>query len=278
MVITVWLSLLELARRGLVEELILALGDNTSAIAWFVKTGHLKPGDLSYKAASLIARKLAELVTASKNFLASQHVPGNQNQIADWLTFEGTERQENGKAIVNPLAYDCPSNDQLTQRCHSHYPQLVPPSFEISQLPHEILSFAQLVLRTIELSLIQKENRAKREANEPGDGGKRTTTTTSNLVNPLLTEYPMTKPNSPSKFTSRYISSLTSQPSRAELLGNVVSRWREKLLRRPQGLWLRRSGNVTGGRPFTHRYETSETYHEEEQQALSKTSKIFSKP
>ena len=56
MVITVWLSLLELERRGLVEELILALGDNTSAIAWFVKTGHLKLGDLSYKAANLIAR------------------------------------------------------------------------------------------------------------------------------------------------------------------------------------------------------------------------------
>ena len=278
MVITVWLSLLELARRGLVEELILALGDNTSAIAWFVKTGHLKPGDLSYKAANLIARKLAELVTASKNFLTSQHVPGDQNQIADWLTFEGTERQENGTAVVNPIAYDCPSNDQLTQRCHSHYPQLVPPSFEISQLPPEILSFAQLVLRTIELSLIQKENRAKREANEPGAGGKRTTPTTSNLVSPLLTEYPMTKPNSPSKFTSRYTSSLPSQPSREELLGNVVSRWREKLLKRPQGLWLRRSGNVTGGHPFTHRYETSEIYQEEGQQASSKTSKTFSKP
>ena len=279
MVITVWLSLLELAKLNLEEELILALGDNTSAISWFIKTGNLKPGDLSYKAANFIARKLAELVSSSKNFLASQHVPGDQNHIADWLTFEGKDRQENGTVTVNPVAYDCPSNDQLTQRCRSHFPQLVPPSFKILPLPPEVLSFAQQATRTVELSLIQRENQVRREGNVSGDGGKHSAPTTSHLVTPLLMEYPMTKPTSPLRFSSRYIDTLSSQPSRGRLLDTVVNRWREKLLKRPQGLWRRRSGNVTGGRPFTQRYATSEPSPVvEDPLASSKNSKISSKP
>ena len=279
MVITVWLSLLELAKLNLEEELILALGDNTSAISWFIKTGNLKPGDLSYKAANFIARKLAELVSSSKNFLASQHVPGDQNNIADWLTFEGKDRQENGTVIVNPVAYDCPSNDQLTQRCRFHFPQLVPPSFKILPLPPEVLSFAQQATRTVELSLIQRENQVRREGNVSGDGGKHSAPTTSHLVTPLLMEYPMTKPTSPLRFSSRYIDTLSSQPSRGRLLDTVVNRWREKLLKRPQGLWRRRSGNVTGGRPFTQRYATSEPSPVvEDPLASSKNSKNSSKP
>jgi hypothetical protein len=91
MTITIWLALEECEKNDKVDELILALGDNTSAIGWMFKTGKLPIDSPYYASANFIARKTATLLSRSKNFLVSQHIPGKENEIADWLTFEGAD-------------------------------------------------------------------------------------------------------------------------------------------------------------------------------------------
>ena len=139
----------------MVDELILVLGDNTSAVCWIFKSN--LPLDSVYRPAVLfIARKIAKVVMISSNFIASQHLPGMLNLIADWLSFQGTERVENGTSKQNPVAYDCPPNDVVTNRIVSSFPQLVPADFRISHLPNEILSFASQAVQIFESSLTQK--------------------------------------------------------------------------------------------------------------------------
>jgi len=263
MVITIWLLLIELDEQGAEEELILALGDNTSAIGWMVRTNHLKKHDFSYNAANFISRKVAQLLSKSKNFMVSQHVAGKQNQISDWLTFEGEERTETGTTIPNPIAFDCPTNVQLTHRYRSLFPQHVPSSFAISPLPTEVLLFAEHTLQILELSLEQREKLLLKTKIGSGGVGRASAPSHWDETIPLLAEYPQGKKISFSKFSLNFTADQTLIPNRVELLVNVTSRRRGKLLRRPQGLWLRRSGTISAGHPCTNRYETAEAYQAE---------------
>lgn len=94
MAINLWLSLIECDDLGLKDELILILGDNTSAIAWLFKSS-IHEDSVYKEAVVFIARKVAELMLGSKQFMASQHIEGKFNLIADWLSFQGAERVEN---------------------------------------------------------------------------------------------------------------------------------------------------------------------------------------
>ena len=128
MAITLWLSLIECREQDLIDEVILILGDNTCAISWIFKSG-LSTVSIYRNAVLFIARKIADLVIDSKNFIDSQHLPGVLNLISDWLSFEGTSRIEKGKANANPIVHDCPSNEVVTHRILSAFPQLVPAGF-----------------------------------------------------------------------------------------------------------------------------------------------------
>ena len=86
----------------------------------------MKEDSIYYEAANILARKLASLMMESKNFLVTQHFPGRKNVISDLLSFDGSERFDSGSVTVNPLAYDSPSNEELTNRFHSYFPQLIP--------------------------------------------------------------------------------------------------------------------------------------------------------
>ena len=140
MAIIIWLSLIKCRKLKQINEMILILGDNTFAISWIFKSG-LSTKSIYRNAVLFIARKIAELVIDSKNFIDSQHLPGVLNLISDWLSFEGTLRIENGKTKRNPIAHDCQSNKVATHRILSAFPQLVPAGFQISLLPAEVLSF-----------------------------------------------------------------------------------------------------------------------------------------
>ena len=60
--ITLWLSLIECEELGLVNELLLILGDNTSAISWIIRPS--LPKSSVYKPAVLfIVRKIASIVS-----------------------------------------------------------------------------------------------------------------------------------------------------------------------------------------------------------------------
>jgi hypothetical protein len=106
MTITVWLTLEECKGLERTDELILALGDNTSAIGWMTRTGHLLSSSIYFEAANFITRQLASLVAHSGNFLAPQHLQGKKYMVADWLSFEGGARpaEMNRGAVKHPLA------------------------------------------------------------------------------------------------------------------------------------------------------------------------------
>jgi hypothetical protein len=149
MAVTIWIILLDCKTHGITNECILSLGDNTSAIGWIFRSTRLPPDSSYYAPVQLISRKVALLVTESRQGLCSQHLKGGSNFIADWLSFTTQTRD----AKQNPVAFDDPADDILTDRFHSSFPQLVPRRFKISPLPEEILSFVEQVLRTTESSM-----------------------------------------------------------------------------------------------------------------------------
>ena len=252
MVITIWLTLIECKEQGLKDELILALGDNTSAIGWMTKTGFLTPGSVYFSAANFIARKLASLMIESGNFLASQHLKGKKNIVADWLTFSGSVRsaEMNGGAEEHPLAFDSPSNDQLTHRLLRFCPKLLPPTFAISQLPTEILSFAQQSGAMLESSMMHKQRAPPKQSTEFPGGGRASAGPTLPASTPTFLEYQQTKPASASEPSLKSISTLILGQEEI-FLEDVKSQWQAKQSGALEGHWRRRSGVMSGGRPCT---------------------------
>ena len=115
----IWLECLEPNRPN---SCILAIGDNTSAIGWLFKTASLDPTWQAHDAHLFVARHLATTLLDHDCCIASQHIKGEMNVVADLLSFAGTG--ERGKD--HPLAYDNPPNDTITQRFHSQLPSQVP--------------------------------------------------------------------------------------------------------------------------------------------------------
>ena len=247
MVSNIWLLLLELDQAGVEEECILALGDNTSAIGWLFKSGKLPSNSRYFEAVQFVARKLASLVLDSSHCLASQHIKGEHNVVADWLSYAGSQRGE-----PHPLAPDFPSDETLTQRFHDYVPQLIPPDFAISPLPSEISSFVSRVLQIAESSWTQNKKKLTRKVTESGDDG-------SGSVDDLdLTEMSSSPacddPNGSSQFDpfspfTASLSGINPEP----MLESVRSRWWQQLCEMPQAVWVRRSGTISNQVPFTSR-------------------------
>ena len=200
MAISIWLSLIEFKQEGLTQENILALGDNTIAICWIMKSGKMTKNDLSYSAEKFIAQKVATIMAELENFLDTQHLKGKLNCIADWLSFQGKERYErekleNGKLggvrlVFHPVAYDCPSNNKLTHHLLIFFPQDVPNDFHISHLTAEVFLFAQQSTQILEESLIQRGKRDTRIMTGSSKDGPTTAKDSSYCPTPLLEEYP----------------------------------------------------------------------------------------
>ena len=145
MAISTWLSCLEDESS---DSCILAIGDNTSALGWLYNTSRLDPSWAAHTAHLIVARKVAQLLMEFKCCLASQHVKGELNLVADLLSFAGEGRGER-----HPLAFNDPADDELTERFLTALPSQVPENFVISQLPEEILCWTTQVLRVAESSL-----------------------------------------------------------------------------------------------------------------------------
>jgi hypothetical protein len=136
MVVNVWLECLDAVPGSL--PCILALGDSTSAIGWLFKSSKLEAvHGAGHDAHLFVARKLATVLIDYDACLASQHIKGEMNVVADLLSFSGTS--ERGKP--HPLAEDDPPNDVLTHRFLHELTEQVPAAFNISQLPNKVLSF-----------------------------------------------------------------------------------------------------------------------------------------
>jgi hypothetical protein len=194
---------------------LLALGGNTSAISWITKSTKIVKGTLYHDPVKMIARHVAQKVTESDARLIAQHLKGKLNWVANMLSFKGDRREES-----NPLTIDCPPDDVLTQRVHSHCPQIVPPAFEISPLPPNVASFALQALRTIELSWTRNKKEPTRIGTGLGGGGGNSWVGSVTEITPSLTTYPRTNASfSPSVF-SQSIAHMIST-AREDLLGVV---------------------------------------------------------
>jgi hypothetical protein len=244
MAINIWLSCLD--PKGC-ESCILAIGDNTSAIGWLHNSSRLDIEWEAHRAHLQVARKIATLLTEHQCCLASQHIKGDLNVVADLLSFEGVDR---GK--VHPIAFDRPANDELTSRFLTHYPSQVPENFVISQLPTEILSWSMQVLQTAESYLTDAKRAATSPSTEPGGGGQ-------DIADTWVTRLTHTSLSYPTKSENySYGPSSTSTDKRpgtpmADLRGLVASQWSQALCGKPQATWLRRFGTVSGSAPCTSR-------------------------
>jgi hypothetical protein len=98
---------------------------------------------------------------------SQQHVKGELNIVADLLSFAGK-----GRGKGHPLAFDDPSNDELTERFLTALPSQVPENFVISQLPEDILCWVTRVLRVAESYLTGDRKEATKSTTELGDGGR----------------------------------------------------------------------------------------------------------
>ena len=245
MMVSIWLVIIECEETKSEQDCILALGDNTSAIGWLHKSGKLPLESPYYATVQLIARKLARLVTGSSHCLASQHIKGNKNTVSDLLSFAGDTRGE-----PHPLAQDFPSDKILTERFHSYLPQLIPAGFDISPLPNEISCFVIQALQTLESSLTQSKSQPTRRKTESGADGSRSAPRPVSTLTLSSLNYSSLKQNSSCDHFCPSTEWLTGA-QQGPFLASVRAPWFQQLSAMPQAIWLRRSGVVSNGAPFT---------------------------
>ena len=160
MAVNVWLECME----SDAQDCILSIGDNTSAVGWLHKSSHFKLA--AQEAHLMIARRMALLVLDANCCLASQHIQGDLNTVADLLSFSDEMTRAGGKK--HPIAFDNPPNDVLLQRFHiMYYPEQIPKNFKISKLPSKILSWVLSVLRITALCSTAEQKAARSPTTGP---------------------------------------------------------------------------------------------------------------
>lgn len=246
MAVNVWLECL--ADNGTGHSCIMAIGDNTSAIGWLHNTSRLDPTWRAHDVHLLVARHVANLLMDHRCCLATQHIKGQLNAVADLLSFCGSS----DRSKVHPLAYDDPPNDILTQRFRSALPNQIPDTFEIVQLPSEILSWISLMLLTAESSLTAAKKDATKGPIESGGDGKGSASQRG--LDQIRSS--LCYPSSNANFLSKPFCSDTEQliGLRTGNLQAIVSDlWEEALSAKPQATWVRRFGCISGKAPCTSR-------------------------
>jgi hypothetical protein len=243
--VTAWLECLYSIEDA--EECILALGDNTSALGWIYRSGRVKPTSMSYEAIQKVARHLASVFLDSTHCLASQHIKGDHNEVADLLSFAGHDRDK-----PHPLAADNPSDLVLTQRFHQFLPSQIPANFAISPLPPEILSWTSQVLQIAESSLIRATRAQMRQTTGSGADGFPFANAQASLLTPTSLLYSTTKVSSSSE-PSWFCTGMPPGTKPVDLPGVVSRQWSQGLCALPQAVWLRRSGTISNTAPFTSR-------------------------
>jgi hypothetical protein len=228
---------------------ILALGDNTSAIGWLHNTSKLHSDEPCHAAHLFVARLLAAHLMSKGACLASQHIRGKLNIVADIMSYT-TERRDGGKQ--NPIAWDDPTNDELTQRFHLLYPKQVPENFSISQLPPSILSWVTRALQIAESSLIRNKKRVMKTETEHGDAGWDSAPKQESTVTPSSLNYTQKKEHSSAK---PFLPASDPQHGQQQvnLMAQVRSQYSQGLSAKPQATWLRRFGAITNQAPCTAR-------------------------
>jgi hypothetical protein len=251
MAVNIWLECLVAQE----HDCILSIGDNTSAVGWLHNSSRLNVKWVAHAAHLLVARHVALLVLEANCCLASQHIQGDLNTIADLLSFAGSRTRAGGKR--HPIAFDDPPNDILTQRFHLYYTEQIPESFEISPLPKEILSWVLSILRIAASSLTAELKAATKRTTAPGDGGS----VSAPKADVELTLSSLSYPQSDVNFSSDPSLPAFEQPNGSleaeRLMASVNGQWSRALCAKPQATWLRRLGTISNQVPCTSRARPS---------------------
>ena len=252
MVVTIWLVKIECDQKGLKQECILGLGDNTSAICWLFKTKGIKKEALYHDAVTFVARSLAELMPSTDHCLASQHIPGKQNTVSDLLSFQGSDRKSEFNGTVHPLSSCEILDEELTTRFHRHLPQLIPQDFKISPLPNEVESFVIQAMQIAESSWIRSKSHLTKESTASGGDGQHSAKTSWETSTLSSMTHQQQKSTSYFEPSSRSIGELNSI-SKEDFVNGVRNRWYRRVSEVPLALWQRNSGTVSNGHPFTNK-------------------------
>ena len=123
---------------------IMCLTDNSSALGWL---HHSTFNPVEHPMHDVVARRLATQLLSHNSSLFSQHIPGNQNGIADSLSRDFS---------LSPSA--------LTHHLNRTYHTQVPDNFQIHQLDQETISWIESVLHG---SIYTRESQQQPEENKP---------------------------------------------------------------------------------------------------------------
>jgi hypothetical protein len=252
MAITLWLMVIECTHVGARHECLLALGDNTSAIGWLFRSSKLDHDSKYFTVVELIARQVVTLLLDSEHCLFGQHIWGKQNTVSDMLSYM---MQQRGDGQTNPLAANEPTDEELTQRFHQYLPQVIPEAFEISTLPHKVLSFAVLALQTAEQSWTRLGKRRTRSATSPGGAGKDSATRPESIIPSSISFLSKGRSSSCAPFLPP--TETLAGISQADFLATIRVPYQQRLCKLPQATWLRRSGTISNKVPFTSKTELS---------------------
>jgi hypothetical protein len=252
MAINIWLECLSAAPTSYL--CILGIGDNTSAVGWLHNSSRLATKLTAHSAHLKVARHIAKIVLDANCCLASQHLKGELNFVADLLSFAGSRTRAGGKR--HPIAFDDPPNDVLTQRFHLYYREQIPENFTISQLPSEVLSWVSSVLQIAASSMIADKRAAMNPRTGPGDDGLASASEEALLLTPSSLSYPQSDTSFSVELSSR-ASEITTGPPAELLMASVRAQWSQALCKKPQATWLRRFGTISNRAPFTSRGQPS---------------------
>ena len=190
--------------------------DNTSAVGWTRKSSF---ADSSQEPHIIISRFLARL-TMDHNFcLHTQHFASFLNVVADALSRDFY-----------------PSDAFLAHLLFYFYPDQLPPTFQISPLPDEIISF---ITGTLEASLVHPVACPRRQRSTIG-AGLVGVTMPENLDLELTHSWTSSHLDTWS-FSSAPLPVPSEQGNLADRLSTI---WREVQSKRPWSKWLRASGQV----------------------------------
>ena len=243
MVVNIWLECLD----SDAQDCILAIGDSTSGVGWLHKSSNFKLA--AHAAHLLVARHVALLVLNADCCLASQHLRGDLNTVADLLSFAGSMTRAGDKK--HPIAFDDPPDDILTQRFHLYYPAQIPENFKISPLPKEVSSWVLSILQIAASSVTAAMKTPTNQKTGPGDAGS------ASALKPAeaMTLSSITYPRTDKSFSCGPSLPAFARPDgqkEAELLKeSVKSQWSRALCAKPQATWLRRLGTITNKVPCT---------------------------
>jgi hypothetical protein len=247
MAVNIWLECLVAEA----NDCIMALGDNTSAVGWLHNSSRLNVTWAAHEAHLVVARHVALLVLNAGCCLASQHIQGDLNTVADLLSFAGDITRAGGKK--HPIAFDDPPNDILTQRFHLYYSEQIPESFKISPLPSEISSWVLSVLQIAASSLTVASKGATRPTTGPGEGGSVSAPKQDKALTLSSLEYPQSDRSFTSDPLLPAFERRNGKKEADELKASVRSQWSRALCAKPQATWLRRLGTISNQAPCTSR-------------------------